>query len=438
MLSEALNTSGAAAVPADRKQELRSSALRKNTWRLLPLLTLAFIFNYIDRTSVGFAALTMNKDLGLTATQFGWGAGILFAGYCLFEVPSNLALYKFGARRWLARIMITWGLAAAGTAFVGGPTSFYILRFLLGVAEAGFFPGVTLLLAGWFRAQYRVRVLALFMLGVPLSSVIAGPMSAWLLSFNGLAGMTGWQWLFLVQGLPAMIIGFFVLAYLRDHPKDAEWLTPEERAELLAMLEEEPRDKPKKALWGALKDGRVLLLAAIQFGFVLGSYGIGIWLPLILKQQGLSTMAVGYLSTVPYIAAVVGMILWARVVDKTGKKILNLSLACLLGAIGLAASTFAKELAPELAGISVAVVAVSSARAIFWTIPTRFLTGVAAAGGLAFINSIGTLGGFAGPYLVGAMKDVTGSFSAGIWAMAAILTLSAILASSLKLLVRQE
>lgn len=423
---------------SDTRQALRESAMRKNAWRLLPLLTLAFVFNYIDRTSVGFAALTMNQDLGLTATQFGWGAGILFAGYCLFEMPSNLAMYKVGARRWLTRIMVTWGLAATGTAFVQGPTSFYVLRFLLGVAEAGFFPGVTFLLAAWFPAQYRVRVLAFFMLGVPISSIVAGPMSVWLLQLDGLMGMHGWQWMFLAQGLPAVLIGLVLLAKLRDHPRDADWLTHDEREELLRMLDEEPRHQPKKALWAALKDGRVLLLAAIQFGFVLGSYGIGIWLPQILKQHGLSLSHIGYLSTIPYIAAVIGMMVWARIVDKSGKQVMHLLLACLLGAVGLVASTVSSGLTAELFGISVAVLAVSSARAIFWTIPTRFLTGVAAAGGLAFINSIGTMGGFFGPYLVGAIKDYTGSFSAGIWAMSALLVMSAALTASLWRLVPKE
>jgi D-galactonate transporter len=437
MLTQAL-PAVPAAEPMERHEALRANALRKNAWRLLPLLTIAFIFNYIDRTSVGFAALTMNKDLGLTATQFGWGAGILFAGYCTCELPSNLLLYRFGARRWLARIMITWGLAAAGTAFVQSPTSFYILRFLLGVAEAGFFPGVTFLLASWFPAQYRVRVLAWFMLGVPISSVIAGPMSSWLLQLNGLLGLKGWQWMFLVQGLPAVVMGVFILVLLRDHPKDAYWLSREERDELIVMLEEEPRDKPRKALWGTLKDGRVLLLAATQFGFILGSYGIGIWLPLILKQHGLPNVTIGYLSTLPYIAAIVGMLVWARIVDRTGRKILNLTLACLVGAIGMAASTLSRDIVVEMLGLSLAVLAVSSARAIFWTIPTRFLTGVAAAGGLAFINSIGTLGGFFGPYMVGAIKDATGSFTAGIWAMAGILLVSALLSASMRLLVKTE
>ncbi|PMS36784.1 sugar phosphate permease [Trinickia symbiotica] len=422
--------------PAD--MAIRQRVLRKNAWRLLPLLTLAFIFNYIDRTSVGFAALTMNKDIGLTPMQFGWGAGVLFAGYCLCEIPSNLALYRYGARRWLTRIMITWGLASAATAFVQGPTSFFVLRLLLGVAEAGFFPGVTFFLACWFPAQYRVRVLAFFMLGVPVSSIIGGPMSALLLEMNGIAGLHGWQWMFLIQGLPAVLIGFAVYALLRDDPNDAHWLTDDERTELVRMLSEEPRRKPTTALFAALKDGRVLLLAATQFGFILGSYGVGIWLPLILRGHGFSVVNVGLFSTVPYIAAVIGMLIWARAVDRSGRRVFHLVASCAVGAAGLALSACANGIVVEMIGLSLAVVAVSSARAIFWTIPTRFLTGVAAAGGLAFINSLGTLGGFAGPYLVGFLKQTTGTFSAGIWAMAAILGVSAALAATLPVLARQE
>jgi ACS family tartrate transporter-like MFS transporter len=429
----------AVAVPyVDAQQTLCQSALRKNAWRMLPLLTLAFIFNYIDRTSVGFAALTMNKELGLTATEFGYGAGILFAGYALFEIPSNLAMVRFGARKWLARIMITWGFAAAATAFAQGPLSFYALRFLLGVAEAGFSPGVVFLLGAWFPAQYRTRVLAFFMLGVPLSSVIGGPMSVSLLQLDGLLGRAGWQWMFMIEGIPAVLIGVAVLLGLRDHPRDASWLSVEERDALIDMLAKEPRDKPRQTLLAALRDPRVLLLAAIQFGFVLGAYGIGIWLPQILKGHGLATVRIGYVSTIPYVAAVVGMIVWARHVDRSGRKILHLMAACLLGALGLALSTISKDVVAEMAGISLAVLAVSTARAIFWTIPTRFLTGVAAAGGLAFINSIGSFAGFVGPSMVGVIKEATGSFTIGVLAMALILVGSALLTAMLQLFVKKE
>lgn len=407
------------------EQALQRSAVNKCAWHLLPVLILAFVFNYIDRTSVGFAALTMNADLGMTATQFGWGAGILFAGYCLLEVPSNLALYRFGARRWLARIMITWGLAAAATACVVGPYSFYVARFVLGVAEAGFFPGVAFYLACWFPAQYRTRVLAWFMVGVPVSSIISGPFSGVLLAMEGLAGLHGWQWMFILQGLPATLIGVWVLFKLRDHPGQAYWLTAEEREALQNMLASEHRERETKDLRAALKDPRVVILTLIQFGFVLGAYGIGIWLPTILTSHGLDVTATALLSSVPYIVATVGMLVWARRVDRNGKKTLNLMLCCLLGALGMVMAAMLTQLMPALIGICIAVLGATTARAVFWSIPTRFLTGAAAAGGLAFINAVGTLGGFVGPFMVGWLKDVTGSFSLGILFMAGMLLLSA-------------
>ena len=417
---------------------LRQSAMRKNAWRLLPVLTLAFVFNYIDRTSVGFAALTMNADLGLPATEVGGGAGVLFFGYCFFEVPSNIALYRVGARRWLARIMVSWGLVSALTAFVTGRYSFYGARLLLGVAEAGFFPGVTFLLAAWFPAEYRARVLAWFLVAVPVSSVIGGPFSVLLLALNGALGLHGWQWMFLAQGLPACVLGVLVLWIVRDDPCEAHWLTQAERDALAAMLAEERRDRPARSLRAALRDGRVLLLAAIQFGFIVGSYGVGIWLPLILKGQGLSNLAVGFASVVPYAVATVAMLLWARQVDRTGRKISNLAAACLVGALGLVGAVLAGSFVPSLLGLTVALVGVTSARAIFWTIPTRFLTGMAAAGGLAFINSVGTFGGFVGPFTIGWLKDLTGSFTAGLLAMTGLGLVAAVLALSLKLVVREE
>ncbi len=417
---------------------LRRSAMRKNAWHLLPVLTLAFVFNYIDRTSVGFAALTMNADLGLTSTEFGWGAGVLFFGYCFFEVPSNIVLYRVGARRWLARIMISWGLVSALTAFVTGPYSFYGARFLLGVAEAGFFPGVTFLLSAWFPAEYRARVLAWFLVAVPVSSVIGGPFSVLLLELNGFLGLHGWQWMFLVQGLPACVLGVCLLWVVRDDPREAHWLTQAERDALAALLAEERRDRPAHSLRAALRDSRVLLLAAIQFGFIVGSYGVGIWLPLILKGQGLANLAVGFASVVPYAVATVAMLLWARQVDRTGRKIGNLAAACFVGALGLVGAVLAGSFVPSLLGLTVALVGVTSARAIFWTIPTRFLTGMAAAGGLAFINSVGTFGGFVGPFTIGWLKDLTGSFSAGLLVMTGLGLVAAVLALSLKLVVREE
>jgi MFS transporter, ACS family, tartrate transporter len=414
------------------------SAVRKAALRFVPLLTIAYLFNYLDRTSLGFAALTMNQQLGLSASQFGLAAGILFVGYSLFEVPSNLLLYRFGARRWLARIMISWGIVSAATAFVVGPNSFYGLRLLLGIAEAGFFPGVTFFLAAWFPTQYRTRMLAWFLIGIPASSLIGGPVCGMLLQMDGIWGLAGWQWLFLLVSLPCIPLGLLTLRLLADHPDTAAWLTSDERDALNHTLASEVRERPHASLWGALKDARVLICAAIQFGFTLGSYGIGIWLPLILKEYHLSTLAIGWIAAIPYLFASAGMILWARYVDQRGRRVVNLAIACFLGGVGLLAPILSGSLVVALTGFSAALVGVTAARAIFWTIPTRFLTGVAAAGGLAFINSIGTVGGFAGPFMMGWLREFSGSYVVGLAAVAAIMIAATIASMSLKLVVSQE
>ena len=414
------------------------SAVRKAALRFVPLLTIAYLFNYLDRTSLGFAALTMNQQLGLSAGQFGLAAGILFVGYSLFEVPSNLLLYRFGARRWLARIMISWGIVSAATAFVVGPNSFYGLRLLLGIAEAGFFPGVTFFLAAWFPTQYRTRMLAWFLIGIPASSLIGSPVCGMLLQMDGIWGLAGWQWLFLLVSLPCIPLGLLTLRLLADHPDTAAWLTSDERDALNHTLASEVRERPHASLWGALKDTRVLICAAIQFGFTLGSYGIGIWLPLILKEYHLSTMAIGWIAAIPYLFASAGMILWARYVDQRGRRVVNLAIACFLGGVGLLAPILSGSLVVALMGFSAALVGVTAARAIFWTIPTRFLTGIAAAGGLAFINSIGTVGGFAGPFMMGWLREFSGSYVVGLAAVAAIMIAATIASMSLKLVVSQE
>ena len=415
---------------------VEDSAIRKAMWRLVPILMLGYFFNYIDRTSVGFAALQMNRELGLTATQFGWGAGIMFASYCLLEVPSNMAMYRFGARRWLARIMITWGLAAAATAFAVGPLSFYGLRFLLGVFEAGFFPGVIWYLSVWFPARSRTRVLAWFMAATPLSSLIGGPVSSSLLEMQGVLGLSGWQWMFIAEGLPACILGVLCLTILSDAPKDATWLTAEERTALTDALERERRESPRHKLGEALRDRRVLVLAGITFAFTIGSYGIGIWLPLILKGHGLPTLTIGFVSAIPYFFATVAMLLWARVADRTGRKILNMALALACGVVGLVLSVMVTSLVPALVGLTLALIGTISARTVFYTIPQTFLTGAAAAGGLAFINSVGAAGGFVGPFMVGWLKDATGSYDAGMLGMAFILVLALGLSGLLFLFMR--
>jgi MFS transporter, ACS family, tartrate transporter len=419
----------------DARQE---QILRRNAWRLLPLLTVAYVINYLDRTNIGFAALTMNKDIALTATQFGWGAGILFAGYCVFEIPSNLALYRYGARLWIARIMVTWGIVSAAMALVSGPWSFYLLRFLLGVAEAGFFPGVAFYLAFWFPAQYRARILAWFLVAIPVSSLIGGPVSGLLLELDGLFGLAGWKWLFLAEGVPAVLLGIAIAFVLADRPETAPWLDPREKETLTTMLAAEQRDRAKSSLAAALKDVRVIICALVQFGFTLGSYGVGIWLPQIIKAGGLSNLSVGLLSAVPYVFASAAMIWWAMAVDRSGKKIAHLTITCALATLGLIASVLWPALTPAMVSLTVALIGITAARAVFWTIPVRFLTGIGAAAGLAFINSIGTLGGFAGPFLMGFMKDAYGTFTSGLLVMAAILFVTTLFAASLRLFIRVE
>jgi MFS transporter, ACS family, tartrate transporter len=414
------------------------SAIRKAALRFVPLLTIAYLFNYLDRTSIGFAALTMNQQLGLSAGQFGFAAGIFFLGYSLFEIPSNLLLYRFGARRWLARIMITWGLVSAATALVVGPNSFYAARLLLGIAEAGFFPGVTFFLAAWFPAQYRTRMLAWFLVGIPASSLVGAPVCGMLLQMNGIWGLAGWQWLFIVVSLPCIPLGLLTLRLLADRPQTATWLTPNERDVLDNVLASEVRERPHSSLLAALKDTRVLILAGIQFGFTLGSYGIGIWLPLILKEYHLTNFAIGWIAGIPYVFATAGMIFWARHVDQKGRRVVNLAIACFLGGAGLVAPILSGSLAVALLGFSAALVGVTAARAIFWAIPTRFLTGVAAAGGLAFINSIGTVGGFAGPSMMGFLREFSGSYVVGLIAVAAIMIAAAVASMSLKLVMTKE
>jgi MFS family permease len=414
------------------------SAIRKAALRFVPLLTIAYLFNYLDRTSLGIAALTMNKQLGLSAGEFGLAAGIFFLAYSTCEIPSNLMLYRFGARRWLARIMISWGLVSAMNALVIGPNSFYAVRLLLGVAEAGFFPGVTFFLAAWFPAQYRTRMLAWFLIGIPASALVGGPVCGMLLQMDGIWGLAGWQWLFIMVSIPCIPLGFLTLYLLADNPESASWLTTQERGVLRHVLATEVRERPHSSLLAALKDTRVLVCAAIQFGFTLGSYGIGIWLPLILKEYHLTNLAIGWISAIPYLFASIGMIVWARYVDRTGHRLVNLAIACLLGGVGLLAPILSGSLTLALIGFTVALIGVSAARAVFWTVPTRFLTGVAAAGGLAFINSIGTVGGFAGPSLMGWLKEFSGSYVFGLSAVAAIMVVSMLASLSLKLVVSTE
>jgi sugar phosphate permease len=414
-------------------QALRSG-VRKAGWRLLPLLGAGYLISYIDRTNVGFAALTMNEALALTATQFGFAAGIFYLGYVSMEVPSSLVLRRVGARRWLARIMITWGLAAAGTAFVVGPQSLYVIRLLTGVAEAGFYPGVIFYLSTWFPPQYRARVFAVFSMANPLSSVVSGPVSTSLLEdMDGLLGLAGWQWMFICEGLPACVLGLWTLRCLPDSPDDARWLTAEEKAALSAPHAEPVRPGVSTDLWQALRDPRITILSISYFLLIVGILGVTLWLPQMLKQHSLSTTAIGWVSTVPYLAACIGMIVWSVVMDRTRAFLNHYVVACLVAAGGFALSITVDSLPITLMGITLALVGMNACRAPLFAMCPTFVAGAAAAGSIAFINSVGNLGGFVGPYLVGWLKDTTGSFSAGLVALAIALAAAGFTALLLKI-----
>ena len=424
---------GAAVSEVDEKRIFARIA-----WRVLPLLTLAYIVNFLDRTNVGFAALTMNKEVGLTATQFGYGAGILFVGYCFFEVPSNVALYRVGARIWLARIMISWGLISMATILTTGPTSFYLLRFLLGAAEAGFFPGAAFYLTLWFPREYRARIYAWFLIAIPASSVIGGPLSGALLELDGWLGLSGWKWLFLAEGVPAVVMGGLLLALMVDTPQKAKFLAPAEREFVARRLAAEPKERERRHLWESLKDGRVLTLALVQFTYTVGAYGVAIFLPLILKEQHFTNVTVGWLTALANLCACVVMIIWAGFIDRSGKAVFNLAITCLVSGLGLVLAITVHSFIPAFVGLTIAVIVTSTARAVLWTIPTRFLTGLAAAGGLALINSVGIFGGFVGPSIMGVMKDLSGSFDSGLIAMAGFLFVATILALSTRRYIARE
>src|SRR3954451_11847738 len=410
--------------------DLEQRTLRKISWRIVPFIMLLYFIAYIDRVNISFAALTMNRDLGFSSAVFGFGAGIFFVGYFLFEVPSNVILEKVGARLWIARVMITWGILSGAFAFIQGETSFYVLRFLLGAAEAGFFPGIILYLSYWFPARRRAQVVSLFMAAAPISVVLGSPLSTALLQMDGIAGLKGWQWMFILEALPAILLGFVVLFYMTDRPEKATWLAEDEREWLVNTMNAEHAAKGAKAhhsIWSGLTDMRVLALALIYFGTSAGLYTLGIWAPQIIGQFGLSTMQVGLLNAVPPAIAIIAMILWARHSDRTGERTWHVVIACLVAAVGLALARVASSVVAVVAALTVVNVGISAAKPPLWAMPTMFLSGTAAAAGIATINSIGNLGGFVGPWAIGWIKDATGSFLGGLYVVAGLLSLSAIL-----------
>lgn len=393
------------------------SVFRKAAWRLIPFLGLLYIANFLDRVNVGFAALTMNRDIGLSAEFYGLGAGIFFIGYFLCEVPSNLILERVGARLWIFRIMLTWGIVSAAMAFARGPTSFFVLRFLLGVCEAGFFPGVILYLTYWFPQSSRARFNAMFLAPIPIANVIGSPLSGAILSMNGFAGWHGWQWLFLLEGIPSCLLAFAVLAWLPNGPADAQWLSEGEKETIARAI---AQDAPPAADLGhALADWRVWLLAAADFGIVFGTYGLALWLPQIVSGMGYSNLATGFIVAVPYLAGLAAMLVFARSSDARGERVFHIVVAALLGAFGFVAAAALQGDVARILALSIAAMGIYAGLTTFWTLPQSFLGGTAAAAGIALINSIGNLGGFAGPSIMGFFKQHSGGYALGLGALAA-------------------
>ncbi|MGJ5179850.1 MFS transporter [Bradyrhizobium oligotrophicum] len=405
---------------ASGRSDIEAATIRAISWRLIPFLVLAYFFSYLDRVNLSFAALTMNAELKFSPLVFAWGAGIFFIGYFIFEVPSNLALERFGASRWIARIMVTWGIISALMALVSGPWSFYTLRFLLGVAEAGFFPGIILYLTYWYPAQYRARFLAAFAVAVPVSTVIGAPVSSLLLGLDGTMGLRGWQWLFIVEGIPSVVLGLVTWFYLTNRPEHASWLSAEQKAWLAARLEAETAAKQAAGhmtLGEALSSPKVIMLSLIYFGFVGALYGMQFWLPQIVKAFGLSNVQTGFVTAIPYAFGTAAMILWARHSDATRERVMHVGAPLILIAVALAASSVIGDPTLTMVALTVAAIGVFCVFGVFWTLPTAWLSGTAAAGAIALINSVGNLAGFGGPYLVGWIKDTTGSATHGLLAL---------------------
>ena len=403
---------------------------RKVSWRLVPFLLLCYVVAYLDRVNVGFAKLQMLNDLKFSETVYGLGAGVFFIGYFLFEVPSNVILHKVGARVWIARIMITWGLISAAMVFVTTPTMFYVLRFLLGVAEAGFFPGIILYLTYWYPAERRGRTTTWFMTAVALSGVIGGPLSGWIMqTFDGRNGWAGWQWMFLLEGTPSVLVGLWVLAFLDDRISHAKWLTAEEKTVLERNIAAETAHKEDMPIRRVLSSPRVWMMSAIYFSFVMGLYGISFWLPTIIRQTGVKgALDIGLLTAIPYGVAVLGMVLVARSADRTGERRWHIAIPAIAGAIGLVLSVLWHDRTVlAMVGLTLATIGIMTTLPLFWSLPTAFLAGTGAAAGIAMINSLGNLAGFISPYAVGWLKDLTQSTNAGMYLLAGCLVAGAVL-----------
>ena len=412
-----------------------AATIAKVRRRLIPFLFLLYIVSYLDRINVGFAALQMNAALGLSATAYGYGAGIFFLSYTLFEVPSSVILARVGARLWIARIMITWGVVSSAMMFARSPLHFYVLRFLLGAAEAGFFPGIIFYLTEWFPSRERARTIAAFMTAVLVAGIIGGPLSGAILTMHGVGGLAGWQWLFLLEGVPAVVLGFVVLVYLSERPEDATWLSPEERGVLVAALKQDAieRGASTRTVADALRSGRVWLLAIVYFTIPVVLYAFGFWLPQIMKEASNgSDLEVGFLTAIPYLVGAIGMVVVARHSDRTNERRWHIVLSAMVGGVAFALSASVHTLGGSLVTLSIAMLGLAAMFGPFWALASASLGGAGAATGIALINSVGNTGGFLGPYLLGAVRDATGSFAWGLVAIGILFALVPLLVMAVR------
>jgi ACS family tartrate transporter-like MFS transporter len=402
---------------------LSDKVLARAAWRLIPFMSLMYVVSFLDRVNISFASLTMNHDLGFSHEAYGFGAGIFFWGYFLFEVPSNLALQKVGARLWMCRICVTWGLLSMVTAFVKDPVSFSVLRFLLGAAEAGLFPGMVLYMTYWFPASTRARFIAMFLAGVPLANVIGGPISGWLLGVEG-HGLHGWQWMLVLEGIPSLLCGIATLWVLPDGPAKAKWLSQEEKNIIAARL---AADSSVGALHGfkeMLLDTRIWILMIPDFSIVIGLYGLNLWQPQMIKAMGYTNIQTGFIISLPYLLAMGAMVALGWSSDKSGERAGHVAFGAFAGAAGMAGAVLLTNHAAIIASLCVACCGIYAALAVFWTLPSSLLRGTAAAAGLALLNSFSNLGGFFGPFLMGWARQTTGNFTLGMLVLSGMLVLA--------------
>jgi len=408
---------------------IAARAYRKVFWRLMPFLMLCYVASYMDRVNIGFAKLQMQQELGFSETVFGLGSGIFFLGYFLFEVPSNILMHKVGARVWIARIMITWGLLSAAFIWVKSVPAFYGLRFVLGLAEAGFYPGVILYLTYWFPARWRGRVIAVLMSAIPVSSILGNPLSGWVMdATNGLHGVAGWKWMFVIEAAPAVLIGIATLFWLDNSIAAAKWLDPEEKRVLEAAIAEDTRSQASgvHGTWGAFRDPRVWFMCLIYFCFILGQYGLNFWMPTLIRTAGVKgATAIGFVSAIPYIVTLVMMNIFGFSADRRRERRWHLAIPALIGAVGFVVAPTAPNVGVAIAALSLAAAGAITCAPLFWSLPTAFLAGAGAAAGIAVVNSVGNLAGFVAPYLIGWAKDATGSAAVGMYIIAGGLVVGA-------------